>query len=177
MLWHDLIYLWFCALFCLSLLFPVAYPPSAAISLSLLFQLLHPFYVFPFRLLFFRPNLCILILVAETGRPIWSAICWIVLIGCSFLSRFNSFFDQICCGLLIPNLCALPITAGTVRPSWFAISRTLLCGYSFLRRVSSCLDQTGAVPTFLRPLRYAIAFTDCKGRPSLLAMLCVFSVG
>ena len=39
------------------------------------------FYVFPFCFLFFRPNLCILKIVAGTGRPIWSAICCAVLLG------------------------------------------------------------------------------------------------
>jgi hypothetical protein len=154
----------------LNLIFPLF---AFGTSLHLHFSV----YIFPFRILFLRPNLTILNLVAGTVLPIWSAICCAVLLGYNFLSRLSSFFDQIRFGSLIPNLCALTVTAWTDRPSWFAISCTLLCVYSFLRRVSSFLDQAGAVPTFLRPLRYAIAFTDSKGRPSLSAMLCVSSVG
>ena len=41
---------WLSVLFCLSLLSPVAYPPSAAISLSLLFQHLRPYWLVPHSL-------------------------------------------------------------------------------------------------------------------------------
>jgi len=134
------------------------------------------FYVFPFRFLFLRPNLTILNLVACTDLPILSAICCAVLLGYSFFSRFSSIFDQTG-DFLSPNLYALRATAETVRPSWFAISRMLLSGCSFLSRASSCLDQTGAVPTFLMPRRDAFCLTRSEDRPSLSAMLCVFSLG
>jgi len=91
-------------------------------------------YVCVFCLLFFRPNLCILICVGRTVLPIRSAICCAVLFGYSFLSRFSSLFDQTACDFLSPNLCALVATAWTVSPSWFAMSRRLLSGYIFISR-------------------------------------------
>jgi len=134
-------------------------------------------YVFAFCLLFLRPNLCILNCVASTVLPIWSAICCAVLLGYSFFNRFSSFFDQTGFGFPSPKFCALPATAETVRPSWFAISRMLLSGYIFLSRASSCFDQTEPLPTFLRPMRFALCLTHSEDRPSLSAMLCVFSLG
>jgi len=169
MLWRGLILLLAPRPFCQPLFSLMAYPPSAAISLSPLFQLLCPFYVFPFCFLFLRPDLYILICVALSVLPKWSAICCAVLLGYSFFNRFNSFFDQAAFDFLSPKLCALYAIDRTVRPIWFlALPR----GKSLLSNLTSSSDHKIQLFFLISTFSIAVIVSHIWGKLAIIFLIC-----
>jgi len=100
------------------------------------------FYVFPFRLIFLRPNLAILNCVATTVLPIWSAICCAVLLGYSFFRRFSSLFDQTG-DFLSPNLCAFCATAWTLRRTSYIYAEAVDPYHPVFQGVLTAHEPTG----------------------------------